>query len=80
MQKEYKINKKRIGNELRILRKEKKMSQVVASELIGISSMTLKGIELGRTSVSVPMFVNICTVYQQEPTEVLNKVIQISSI
>lgn len=80
MQKKYKIDKKRIGNELRLLRKDQKMSQVVASELIGISSMTLKGIELGRTSVSVPMLVNICTVYQQEPSEILNKIIHISSV
>ena len=56
---------------LRSLRKEKKVSQKILAEMIGIEQSTYSKIECGKTHLNLNTFLRICEILHIKPGDLL---------
>lgn len=61
-----------LGNQIKISRKNKKVSQEKLAELCGVHVNTLKSIESGKSDPSVTLFAKICSILDLSLDELLN--------
>ena len=80
MQKEYTVDKKRLGAELRLLRKERKMTQTHAGKQVGLSYVTLVRLETGQSEMTLSTLCKLSNLYQEPPLSILGKIIKASEI
>ncbi len=64
-------DKKKVGENIRRLRKERDMSQVLLAKAIGISVATLSAYECGKTSPSMYLVERMAEVFATSVDEVL---------
>lgn len=60
---------------IKLLRKEKGISQKTLAEMIGVEQSAYSKIECGKTHLNVNTFLRICEVLQVPPEELLPSVI-----
>lgn len=65
------MNRKNIGNNLRILRKHNGMTQAQLAEAIGVSKDHISHAEIGFGSISMPLLLEICRSLNVTPNDVL---------
>jgi len=65
------MNRKNIGNNLRILRKQNGMTQAELAEDIGVSKDHISHAEIGFGSISMPLLLEICRSLDVTPNDVL---------
>ena len=62
-----------LGNGIRTVRKEKKLTQLQLAELTGIPRSLITRYELGTVEIGMPIFVTICDGMNVSPAYVLQK-------
>lgn len=66
------MDKKNIGHNLRVLRKQSGMTQSELAEEIGVSKDHISHAEIGFGSISMPLLLEICRVLNVTPNDVLS--------
>ena len=74
MKKEYDKIDVAIGNELKRIRKEKRMTMQYVADRIGCTKGLISFYESGHTAVSIPQLIKMCDVYNVTYGDVLNAV------
>ena len=78
MQIKFEDEKKRLGSELRLLRKERKMTQTHAGKQVGLSYVTLVRLETGQSEMTLSTLCKLSNLYQEPPLDILGKIIKAS--
>lgn len=66
------MDKKNIGHNLRVLRKQSGMTQSELAEEIGVSKDHISHAEIGFGSISMPLLLEICRALNVTPNDVLS--------
>ena len=74
MRKEYDKVDVSLGNELRNIRKQKRMTLQYVADRIGCTKGLISFYESGHTAVSIPQLIKLCDVYNVSYADVLNAV------
>ena len=66
------MDKKNIGHNIRVLRKQNGMTQLDLAEEIGVSKDHISHAEIGFGSISMPLLLEICRALDVTPNDVLS--------